>query len=84
MLNPAIGKLIEKCDNRYELVMDVANEARNISELATANGEIIVENYEGTDEIIEKVAYVNSEEYLANQMAQNEARAHFEIKEDEE
>jgi len=43
MLNPAIGKLIEKCDNRYELVMDVANEARNISELATANGEIIVE-----------------------------------------
>ena len=49
-----------------------------------AEGGIAVENYEGTDEIIEKVAYVNSEEYLANQQAQNEARAHFELKEDEE
>lgn len=49
-----------------------------------ADGGIEIENYEGTDEIIEKVAYVNSEEYIANQMAQNEARAHFEIKEDEE
>lgn len=48
-----------------------------------AEGGIVVEAYEGTDEIIEKVAYVNSEEYLANQQAQNEARAHFEIKEDE-
>lgn len=48
-----------------------------------AEGNITVENYEGTDEIIEKVAYVNSEEYIANQMAQNEARAHFEIKDDE-
>ncbi len=49
-----------------------------------ADGGITVENYEGTDEIIEKVRYVNSEEYIANQMAQNEARARFEIKEDEE
>lgn len=49
-----------------------------------ADGDIVIENYEGTDEIIEKVAYVNSEEYIKNQMAQNEARAHFEIKEDEE
>lgn len=60
--------------------------ARAITAAATeiAEGNIAVENYEGTDEIIEKVAYVNSEEYIANQMAQNEARAHFEIKEDEE
>jgi len=60
--------------------------ARAITKAATeiAEGGILVENYEGTDEIIEKVAYVNSEEYLANQQAQNEARAHFEIKEDEE
>jgi len=60
--------------------------ARAITAAATeiAEGGILVENYEGTDEIIEKVAYVNSEEYLANQQAQNEARAHFEIKEDEE
>ena len=49
-----------------------------------ADGGIVVETYEGTDEIIEKVAYVNSEEYLANQQAQNEARAHFEIKDDEQ
>ena len=49
-----------------------------------ARGDISVESYEGTDEIIEKIAYVNSEEYLANQQAQNEARARFEIKEDEE
>ena len=60
--------------------------ARAISAAALeiAEGGISVENYEGTDEIIEKVAYVNSEEYLLNQQAQNEARAHFEIKEDEE
>jgi DNA-directed RNA polymerase subunit omega len=59
--------------------------ARAITAAATeiAEGGIVVETYEGTDEIIEKVAYVNSEEYLANQQAQNEARAHFEIKEDE-
>ncbi len=60
--------------------------ARAITAAASeiAEGGIAVENYEGTDEIIEKVAYVNSEEYLANQQAQNEARAHFELKEDEE
>lgn len=60
--------------------------ARAITKAAAeiADGNIAVENYEGTDEIIEKVAYVNSEEYIANQMAQNEARAHFEIKENEE
>lgn len=43
MLNPAIGKLIEKCDNRYDLVIEIANEAREISEQASKNGEIIVE-----------------------------------------
>ena len=60
--------------------------ARAITSAAVeiADGGITVENYEGTDEIIEKVRYVNSEEYIANQMAQNEARARFEIKEDEE
>ena len=59
--------------------------ARAITAAASeiAEGGIVVETYEGTDEIIEKVAYVNSEEYLANQQAQNEARAHFEIKDDE-
>ena len=60
--------------------------ARAITSAAAeiADGGITVENYEGTDEIIEKVRYVNSEEYIANQMAQNEARARFEIKDDEE
>lgn len=65
---------------------DLVDGARAISDAAEeiSKGEICVENYEGTDEIIEKVAYVNSEEYIANQMAQNEARAHFEMKDDEE
>lgn len=43
MLNPAIGKLIENKDNRYKLVLEVAKEAREISETAQQNGEIIVE-----------------------------------------
>ncbi len=43
MLNPAIGKLIENKDNRYKLVLEVAKEAREISEAAQQNGEIIVE-----------------------------------------
>lgn len=43
MLNPAIGKLINSCDNRYSLVLDIAQTAREISEEAEANGEIIVE-----------------------------------------
>ncbi len=65
---------------------DAIDGARAITAAAAeiADGGITVENYEGTDEIIEKVRYVNSEEYIANQMAQNEARARFEIKEDEE
>ncbi len=43
MLNPAIGELIEKEDNRYQLVLKIAKEARNISENAQKNEEIIVE-----------------------------------------
>jgi DNA-directed RNA polymerase subunit omega len=43
MLNPAIGELIEIEDNRYQLVLKIAKEARNISEEAQKNEEIIVE-----------------------------------------
>lgn len=43
MLNPAIGELIENYENRYELVLDVADCAREISEQAAADGEILVE-----------------------------------------
>ena len=43
MLNPNIGKLIQNCDNRYRLVLDVAKTAREISGDAAEKGEIIVE-----------------------------------------
>ncbi len=43
MLNPAIGELIEKYDNRYELVLKVADCARDISKQAEADGEILIE-----------------------------------------
>ena len=43
MLNPAIGKLIENNDNRYKLVLEIAEEARNILNDANEKGEIIVE-----------------------------------------
>ncbi|MBE6805738.1 MAG: DNA-directed RNA polymerase subunit omega [Clostridia bacterium] len=43
MLNPAIGKLIESYDNRYRLVLEVADIAREISGEASEKGEIIVE-----------------------------------------
>ncbi len=43
MLNPAIGKLIESYDNRYRLVLEVADVAREISGEANERGEIIVE-----------------------------------------
>ena len=43
MLNPAIGKLIEKYDSRYQLVHDVADEARRISEQAEQNHEVLTE-----------------------------------------
>ena len=43
MLNPAIGKLIKEYDSRYQLVHDVADEARRISEEDESNHEILVE-----------------------------------------
>ena len=43
MLNPAIRKLIENCDSRYQLVHDVADEARRISARAEEKGEIMTE-----------------------------------------
>ncbi|MBR6693762.1 MAG: DNA-directed RNA polymerase subunit omega [Clostridia bacterium] len=43
MLNPAIGELIEMENNRYQLVLKIAKEARTISEDAQKNEEIIVE-----------------------------------------
>lgn len=43
MLNPNIGKLIMKSENRYRLVLDVAKTAREISGEAAEKGEIIVE-----------------------------------------
>ena len=43
MLNPAIGKLIQNCDNRYGLVIEIAKEAREIANEAQENGEIIIE-----------------------------------------
>lgn len=32
MLNPAIGKLINDCDSRYQLVLEIAKQARVIAE----------------------------------------------------
>lgn len=43
MLNPNIGKLIQNCDNRYRLVIDIAKTAREISGEAAKQGEITVE-----------------------------------------
>ena len=43
MLNPTLGKLIQNCDNRYRLVIDVAHTARKVSAEAEKAGEIIVE-----------------------------------------
>ena len=43
MLNPAIGKLIQNCDNRYSLVLNIAKEARDIADEAVAKEEIILE-----------------------------------------
>jgi len=72
------------CENAEETGESIDG-ARAITAAATeiAKGDILVENYEGTDEIIEKVAYVNSEEYIQNQMAQNELRANPEARENE-
>lgn len=43
MLNPSIGKLIGGYNNRYRLVLEVAQTARKISEDAKEKGEIITE-----------------------------------------
>ncbi len=43
MLNPAIGKLINNCDNRYALVNKIAKRARAISEECEAREEILIE-----------------------------------------
>lgn len=43
MLNPAIGKLIDIYDSRYQLVHDVAARAREIAQKAEQEHEIIVE-----------------------------------------
>lgn len=40
MLNPNIGKLIQKSENRYRLVLDVAKTAREISGENEVKGEI--------------------------------------------
>ncbi len=54
MLNPSIGKLIENYDNRYKLVLEIAEEARNILCDANEKGEIIVEK--PVNLAIEKIA----------------------------
>lgn len=41
MLNPSIGKLINEYENRYDLVIDVARRARQISNRAEQNEEIL-------------------------------------------
>lgn len=43
MLNPAIGKLINSCESRYKLVLDVAHRARKIAQEAEERKEILTE-----------------------------------------
>lgn len=43
MLNPAIGKLINSCDNRYVLVNQIAKKAREISKEYESREEILIE-----------------------------------------
>ena len=43
MLDPSIGKLINEYENRYDLVIDVARRARQISNRAEQNEEILTE-----------------------------------------
>ena len=43
MLNPNIGKLIQNYDNRYRLVIDIAHNAREISQHLAEAGEISTE-----------------------------------------
>ena len=43
MLNPLLGKLINKYDSKYQLVLDVAKYARHISQKADDKGEILIQ-----------------------------------------
>ena len=43
MLNPNIEKLIKNYDNRYRLVIDIAHNAREISQRLEESGEISTE-----------------------------------------
>ena len=43
MLNENLGKIIENYENRYRLVIDIAKCAREISEKAEKDGEILIE-----------------------------------------
>lgn len=43
MLNKNIGKLIENYENRYGLVIDIANCARKVSQEAEQNEQILIE-----------------------------------------
>lgn len=43
MLNKNIGKLIQGYENRYRLVIDIAYNAREISQRLEDNGEISIE-----------------------------------------
>lgn len=60
MLNPAIGKLIEKYDDRYELVLKVAECARNVAKEAQEQEEILIEK--PVSIAINKIAAENSVE----------------------
>lgn len=43
MLNPNIGKLIQNYNNRYRLVVDIAQNARKVSQKMEETGEISIE-----------------------------------------
>ena len=43
MLNPSIGKLINNYESRYQLVTDIAQLARHISEKADEEGTLLKE-----------------------------------------
>lgn len=43
MINDSIGKLINNKPNRYKLVLDVAETAREIAQDAENRGEILIE-----------------------------------------
>lgn len=57
MLNPAIGKLINSCESRYKLVLDVACRAREIAKEAEEHKEILTEKTVTTamNELAEKI-----------------------------